>query len=201
MTILIIKIVNNNHVQQFSFNAIQLVNRCQPSSYDFTKLRLIFFTAAIPALNAFAGIDSVYISLSELLVFLNRLDPHKDAHSRIIIFKINFLRIVQHEITHVILRDLANDINISTPEVLNKNNIILSIKESGILAEKEHFGGRINWLESSFIQNLNIGYCEEHLNKIEAGQYEKFDIKKAYVYQYSSDAQTMALLDMSDIET
>ena len=69
----------------------------------------------------------------------------------------NCLRLVQHEITNVVLRDLADDVNISTPDIFIKNNALKAdIEESGLFAEIEHFGGRINWIKSSESNNLDM---------------------------------------------
>ena len=34
--------------------------------------------------------------------------------SKMTILKLDFIRLIQHELTHVILRELADDVNIST---------------------------------------------------------------------------------------
>jgi hypothetical protein len=49
------------------------------------------------------------------------------------------------------------------------------------LAEIEHFGGRINWLESSKCCDLNTDYCEYYIKKVENNEYVNFDCIKAKV--------------------
>ena len=192
---LYLKLIKNTRVQQCSSDAIQLVNGCRPLNYDYNKLKLYFFTAAFDfiSLNGYAGIDSIYISLSELLRFNNTLSDQLNLNAKSTIVKLNFVRIVQHEITHVILRDLADDMNVSTSDVLSKNKFNLVNKEAGILAEVEHYGGRINWIKSSYLVNFNMQYCEYYLRKIEADEYEKFDRKKAGVIEYTNQINFMAL--------
>ena len=57
-----VKVMKNKQVQQFSMNVIQKVFGSKPINYDFSKIKLEFFTANIPWLNGFAEIDSIYIS-------------------------------------------------------------------------------------------------------------------------------------------
>jgi hypothetical protein len=188
-----IKVLKNKQVQQFSMNVIQKVLGSKPITYDFSKIKLEFFTANIPGLNAFAGIDSIYISLDELMSFRSRLNRKLNDIDIITFFKLNFLRMIQHEITYVILRDLADDLNVSTPDLLNKSGVSSSVEESGLMAEIEHFGGRVDWARSSFNDNFNIEYCRNYLRKIEADENEKFDIQIANVEQYSNQPKIMAL--------
>ena len=95
-----------------------------------------------------------------------------------IFFKFNFLRIVQHEITHIILRGLANYkylyicsrpvpkyINISTPEILNKNKVILNINEfgqsevSGQFAHRSLMFTTSTLVKVSFIKKMKGYHC------------------------------------------
>jgi hypothetical protein len=188
-----IKVLKNKQVQQFSMNVIQKVLGFKPVNYDFSKIKLEFFTANIPGLNAFAGIDSIYISLDEIMLFRSRLNRKLNKIDAMTFFKLNFLRMIQHEITHVILRDLADDLNVSTPDLLNKKSVSSSVEESGLMAEIEHFGGRVDWARSSFNDNFNIEYCRNYLIKIEADENETFEIQKANVEQYSNQPKIMAL--------
>ena len=62
-----VKVMKNKQVQQFSMNVIQKVFGSKPIiNYDLSKIKLEFFRANISGLNAFAGIDSIYVSMSEL---------------------------------------------------------------------------------------------------------------------------------------
>ena len=56
---------------------------------------------------------------------------------------------------HVLLRESADNLNISTLDFLKNNNRDELIKESGIIAEVTHFGGRIDWVELEFGNPLN----------------------------------------------
>lgn len=79
-----------------------------------------------------------------------------------IFMKLNFIRLIQHEIVHILLSELDDDINISYPYILNKNNINILFIESEILAEIELNGGRIDWILSSLPNTLNIEYYVNH---------------------------------------
>ena len=187
-----VKVMKNKQVQQFSMNVIQKVFGSKPINYDFSKIKLDFFRANIPGLNAFAGIDSIYVSLSELQFFQLSLNDKLNDIDILIFLKLNFLRIIQREITHVILRDFANDLNISTPDLLNKSGISSCVEESGLMAEIEHFGGRVDWTRSSFNDNFNIEYCRNYLRKMEADEHVKFEIEKAHVELCSYEPKIMA---------
>ena len=54
--------------------------------------------------------------------------------------KLELVRVVTHEITHVVLRHLTGDINDSTPKILEKGQITIDHPESGIMAEVALFG-------------------------------------------------------------
>ena len=51
------------------------------------------------------------------------MNLHK--HSKIIILKLDLIRLIQHELTHLLLRELADDVNASTPH--NVNNILVDV--------------------------------------------------------------------------
>jgi hypothetical protein len=155
----------------------------------------------IPSLNGFSGIDSICVSWTQLLSFNDCLNRNLDSNSKLNLFKMNCVRPVQHEITHVVLRDLANDIDISTPDMIKKNNSYnkVDIEESGLLAEIEHFGGRINWLESSECGDLNTDYGEYYIKKFENNEFVNFDCIKAKIKFYEHIPICMAV-DMSDNE-
>ena len=183
----------NNRVKQISSDVIKNISGYAVTNYDFSKIKLYYFVVPIPSLNGYAGIDSIYVSWTQLLSFYDCLNSNLDSNSKLNLFKMNCVRLVQHEITQVVLRDLANDINISTP--YNK----VDIEESGLLAEIEHFGGRINWLESSECGDLNTDYCEYYIKKVENNEYVSFDCIKAKVKFYEHIPICMAV-DMSDNE-
>ena len=134
----------NNRVKQNSSDVIKNISGYAATNYDFSTIKLYFFKVPIPSLNGLAGIDSIYVSWTQLVSFNDCLNSNLDSNSKLNLFKLNCVRLVQHGIAHVVLRDLANDINISTPDIIKKNNSYnkVDLEESGLLAEIEHFGGR-----------------------------------------------------------
>ncbi len=113
----------NNRVKQISCDVIKNISGYEVTNYDkLSKIKFYYFKVPIPSLNGFASIDSIYVSWTQLFSFDDCLNSNLDSNSKLNLFKLNCVRLVQHEITHVVLRDLANDINISTPDIINKNN-------------------------------------------------------------------------------
>jgi hypothetical protein len=188
---LYLKIIHNDKIRNISVNVIKTINSFnkQHVDYDVNKIKLVFFIDQLDGLFGFAGIDSIYVSLNTF----SKLNMNLDKESKMIILKLDFIRLIQHELTHVLLRESADDVNISTPDILNNNNRDELIKESGIIAEVTHFGGRIDWVESSFSNQLNFVYCNDYIKRIEANEQVNFDIEKANIILNSSEICCMAL--------
>jgi hypothetical protein len=90
-------------------------------------------------------------------------DPYSPAKfsTEVIIRKLNFARILLHELTHILLRQTLGDVNAYTPQAIGE-----SVTECGLLAELDLFGERIDWQKTtSEIKNknrmLNLEYCEK----------------------------------------
>lgn len=67
------------------------------------------------------------------------------------IAKLEFMRIVSHEMTHVVLRRKTNDFNISTPDLFKDkiaNRTFSECPESGIMLEYHLFGGKIDFFST-----------------------------------------------------
>jgi hypothetical protein len=107
------KAITNTCVYECSMDAIISVYGYKLINYDFSKIKFNFCTASFTGLNGFSGVDCIYISLNELLAFHNNLNYGLNSEHQLTIIKLNFMRLVQHEITHVIFRDIANDVNAS----------------------------------------------------------------------------------------
>ena len=188
-------------MKEISIDVIQKISGFAATDYDFSKIKLNFFKSSIPGLNGFAVIDSIYVSYNQLRLFNACMNKNclLDSNSNLTIFennKLNCLRLVQHEIAHVVLADIADDVNISVPDIFTKiNSLKADIEESGLLAEIEHFGGRINWIKSSESNNLDINYCKYYIKKVEDNEFEKFDCNKAKVELYSDACMTVDISD------
>jgi hypothetical protein len=188
---LYLKIIHNDKIRNISVNIIKNINcfKKQHADYDVNKIKLVFIVDQFDGLFGYAGIDSIYVSLNTF----SKLNMDLDKESKMIILKIDFIRLIQHELTHVLLRESADNLNISTPDILKNKNRDELIKESGIIAEVTHFGGRIDWVESSFSNQLNFEYCKNYIKRIEANEQVNFEIEKANIILKSSKICCTAL--------
>ena len=186
------KLIHSKNLRKFSLQTIRKINGSTSNidDMDISKIKLIFFKDQIFDLNGFAGTDSIYVSVNGLVKLHNQINDKLDKKSKMIIMKLNFVRLIQHEMTHIFLRGLVDDMNISTPDIFNNNNKSNAIQESGILSEIERFGGRIDWILSSFYLNMKI--CDDYLQKIETDQDDNFDLDAANVHLDTSPVCCMA---------
>ena len=188
------KLIYSKNLRNFSIKAIRKINGLTSDieSMDISKIKLVFFNDQIFDLNCFSGIDSIYVSLNGLVFLHDRINDKLNKDSKMIIMKLNFVRLIQNEMTNILFRGFADDMNIPTTDILNKENKIF--QGPGILSEIERFGGRIDWVQSSYY--LNIRICEDYLQKIEADQDENFDLVAANV-EFDTDCSDCFLaLDM-----
>ena len=84
---------------------------------------------------------------------------YSNTEDRLVIFKLNLIRLISHEIAHVALRHALNDFKISTPTLneSNENEMLKTIDEAGCLAEKRLFKGSIDWVELAN-KGFNLSY-------------------------------------------
>ena len=136
------KLVCNTNIRQFSIDVIRKIKRCTSidNTFDTSKIKLVFLNCEISGLYSFAGTDSIYVSLDGIQDVYQKIS-RKLQTSKMIILKLNFIRLIQHEMAHVLLRHDVGDLNISTPDFFNSKN-----HEPGIQVEIEPFGGRIDWV-------------------------------------------------------
>ena len=187
------KLIISKNLRKFSIETIRKINgsMLDIDKIDISKIKLVFFNDQILGLNGFSGADSIYVSFNGLINLLQNINNKLNTSSKMTIMKLNFVRLIQHELTHILLRGLADDMNVSTPDVLNRNNKKVAIQEPGVLSEIERFGGRIDWISSSL--RLNIKICDDYLNKIETDQDDKFDLIASNVVLETSHVRCMAL--------
>ncbi|CAF1670393.1 unnamed protein product [Adineta ricciae] len=83
--------------------------------------------------------------------------------------KMDLAAIALHECAHVRIRQQVDDINISTPNVLQlyQVNKPKTDEEFGRLAELNLFHEQIDWFQS--IDTINTNYVEKFLDAIENG--------------------------------
>lgn len=122
--------------------------------YNLQETKLTFFTCNLKGLNGFAGYNEIYVNLNELISLYLNLSEEK-----ISVMKLDFTRLIIHEMAHVALRSTTKDFNISTCALIESSN-----NSVGIIAEKMLFKVRINWRESANICDLN--YCNDFLENL-----------------------------------
>ena len=188
------KIVTNNQIKFIAIDVVKIITNSKYIDYDFSKLQLKYFKSVIINLNGYAGINTVYISIDYLSCFYDYLTK-LNASEKLTILKLNFFRIVLHEMTHVILRNSLNDMNDSTPEVIqltaaNNNEIF---EEAGIISENKMFGGRINWIDSVKQDNFNIEYFNNVLKKLEQNISVTFDYNESQIVKYTHQPGLMSM--------
>jgi hypothetical protein len=193
------KIVNNNQIKFIAIDVVKIITNSKYIDYDFSKLQLKYFKSVIINLNGYAGINTVYISIYYLSCFYEYL-TRLNVSEKLTILKLNFFRIVLHEMTHVILRNSLNDMNDSTPGVIKRSKIQLTaannneiFEEAGIISENKMFGGRINWIDSVKQDNFNIEYCNNVLKKLEQNISVTFDDNEAHTVKYTHQPGLMSM--------
>ncbi len=165
------------------------------TTLDLDLFQVAYFDSHIDGLNGFAGLDKIYISRTEQQN-LHLLSENYSENEKLLISKLNFTRLVLHEITHIILRKSLNDFNISSPKLFEATNHTYSTKtsiEAGIFAENELFNARINWKKSATSSKLNIAYCSSFMDNLMKDQEDNFNIELAAVELIHSQATIMAV--------
>ena len=164
---------NTKKIKNIINNVVKVI--CgKEAKFDYGSCNIIYFTSSIKGLNGFAGINQIYVSDSELenLYDLSHQFLHDD---KLLILKLNLIRLILHEITHVVLRHTLNDFNISSPKYYENNHQLgaasvscdaSNLIEAGLWAEKKLFNGKIDWKKSAMSSKLNIEYCASFLNKL-----------------------------------
>lgn len=80
------------------------------------------------------------------------------------ILRLDFIRLVVHEAAHMLVRMDAEDLNESTPTLLKKSfayGIYDDVEESGIIAELELFGAKIDFLRTVQSRNFDLDYMKK----------------------------------------
>ena len=92
--ILFQKLLVCNRVKQISSDVIKNISGYAATNYDFNKIKLYYFKVSIPSLNGYAGIDSIYVSWTQLLSLNDCLNNNLDSNSKLNLFKLNCVRLV-----------------------------------------------------------------------------------------------------------
>ena len=138
-------------------------------NYDINQTKVTYFECEIDGLKGYAVINEIYINLLEQDVLYTKLLRILSEENSILVLKMNFLRLILHEMTHVALRATTQDFNPSTPTLIDESNKNSKEKikncQAGILAEKKFFSVRIDWFQSAR-KGLNFNYCQTFLKNL-----------------------------------
>lgn len=172
------QIISSKIINERLIKITEQITGHQAKNFNCKNVELCFFNSPIVGLNGFAGLDCIYVSLDEIRTFIVRLESNLNKDSVNKVVKLNFTRLVVHEICHVLVRRFLNNFNASSLKIFNfeDKQKIVTIYEAGVLAEKEIFEERISWLKSVFGSAFNLNYCYNFLEKILTGEDLKFDL-------------------------
>lgn len=154
--------------------------------FDFKNLNLKFVDSNFKRLNGFAGIRTIYINTKPIIKILtSKKFRHYTDEQKLIVIKLDFIATVVHETAHIVLRHRLNDLNKSSPFLVQQqdsdNKISGNSSECGLECEKRVFGEAIDWPNSLLSNLLNFEYCKEYLQSIYEAQNKEFDIIRTKV--------------------
>ena len=175
-------LITNKIIKQIINKVIKEISS-KDASFD-CSVNITFFTSSTYpyTVNGFAGINQVYISKTEIekLLILINLSCEYSSDDKNLILKLYLTRLFLHELTHVILRKTLNDFNLSSPNIFESTHQEADAScliEAGILAEKELFGGKIDWKKTVAFSNVNVVYCSTFLQNLLNNQKTVFSIE------------------------
>lgn len=123
-----------------------------------------------------------------------------DFEQELLYIKLEIIRIIQHELAHVVLRYVLNDINCSSPILLSDLKVKSSNElypEAGVLCELKIFESRIDYSKSSQNQNVNYDYIKQFILEFLNNKTSRFDFKIAKI-DISDRKSVVMALDMDD---
>ncbi|CAF0852498.1 unnamed protein product [Brachionus calyciflorus] len=173
------KLINSSLMPNIINRIIDKIVDKPSKKFDFNNIKLVFFKSDINELDGFSGPNIIYANTKPLLNFYKL---KIDEKIKSITLKLNFLALVLHEISHVVLRFKLDNLNLSSPFLDDSNNgkdIKLNVMECGYEVEKEFFTHVIDWFAS--VNNLDVDYCERYLESILNDNYIQIDIEKAHL--------------------
>lgn len=169
------KILNCLNITKIIDNLVDEILSKQ-KTFDYNKVRLVFFKSRIIDLDGYSGKDTVYVN-TEPLVYFYQLNI--DQEIKEITLKLNFISLVIHELSHIVLRFKLNDLNLSSPFLTDINDDDIkrkNVDECGYEVEKRFFKHIINWPASACY--LDLDYCRQYLEKLLKDEFVEIDIEK-----------------------
>lgn len=191
--------LKNNKIIQNIVNKVVKDLSGKNANFDYNSCKLTFFNSNLKDLNGFAGINRIYVSISALKdIYLKSIYSNEDTF---LILKMSLIRLILHEMTHVVIRHTINDFNLSSPKIHENSHQkteadackATKLIEAGECSEKELFNGKINWRTSAATKNLNLEYCSNFLNKLMSNQMVDFSIASSGALLYASPTIIMAV--------
>lgn len=154
--------------------------------FDLKNLKLKFVDSDFKRLNGFAGIFTIYVNTNPIIKILtSKKYYHYTKEQKFIVIKLDFIATIVHETAHIVLRQRLNDLNKSSPFLVNQKHsddkILKNSSECGIDCEKRIFGVAVDWPKSLRSNILNYEYCREYLHSIYEIQNKEFDLTRTNV--------------------
>lgn len=114
-------LINKNIIKNTIETIGLLTNKLElETDYKFEETKIIFFECAIPTLTGFSGKNDIYISKSKIENIIDRMEDSLGFEFKNLYINLEFIKLVQHEITHVVLRYILNDINVYTQNLVDE---------------------------------------------------------------------------------
>ena len=198
-------LLRNKNIIKNTIETIELLTnkRELETHYKFEETEIIFFECSITTLFGFSGKNSIYISKSKIENIIDKMEDSLDFEFKNLYIYLEFIKLVQHEITHVVLRYILNDINVSTPNLVDelKSNHDLKydiIPEAGRLAEKKIFENRIDYEKSSEKKDVNYEYIKEFIKDFLEEKEVCFNFSISKVIVENKEPLTLAIDEEED---
>lgn len=191
------ELLSNKFIIENAKSITQSLTKSKPKDYDFSSTKIHFFTCYISTLRGFSGQDAIYINIDHIKSIFKGLKTDLEFQFKILFIKLEIIRIVQHELAHVFLRNSQEDLNCSSPELIKKLNLSSLYPEAGVLCERLIFESRIDYIGSSYVENTNYAYISDFIILFLKNQLNRFDLKAAKVLKSNEIAIPMAV-DMVD---
>ncbi|CAF0929460.1 unnamed protein product [Brachionus calyciflorus] len=195
------KIKQNKIILKAITSTIEDLTEYSIEDVDLNRIQLVFFESNIFRLNGVAGISKVFMSLSSFENFLQKMVSNKfNQENKKLMARLYFIRLIVHELVHVVNRDRKKDLNTSSPKMSDFHSLKLKdeeFKDAGIIAEKKIFSQRIDFFESiNQYHALNFQYIASFYDDlIEKEMDVKFDVLKSRMIP-SSTVPCMMGIDM-----
>ena len=154
-------------------------------AFNFKDLSLVFVDCDLQPIYGFAGKNKIYMNVFQFLDI--KKNPKFDwcsVEKKEVVIKLEFIRLMFHETSHVVLRSNTQDLNSSSPlvEMCNRQNQKLNeedLLELGYKTEIRVFHGILDIYDSFESQTLNISYCCSFLEDFLSNKEVKFNLEES----------------------